>query len=95
MALEPASLDRLCELARLRLTPEERTALGADLERVLELFAALRAAPVDGLAPLSHPHDLSVRLREDRVTEPDRADTLLALAQGAQGGFYLVPRVLE
>ena len=95
MALEPASLDRLCELARLRLSPEERLALGGDVERVLELFAALRAAPVDGLEPLSHPHELTLRLRDDRVTESDRSEALLALSPAAQGGYYLVPRVLE
>ncbi|HET9483565.1 MAG TPA: Asp-tRNA(Asn)/Glu-tRNA(Gln) amidotransferase subunit GatC [Xanthomonadales bacterium] len=95
MALDPASLDRLCELARLRLTGEERDALAEDLGRVLELFAALRAAPVDALAPLAHPHELALMLRDDRVTERDRADELLGLAPAAQGGFYLVPKVLE
>lgn len=95
MALDPASLDRLCELARLRLTGEERAALADDLGRVLALFAALRAAPVDGLAPLAHPHELALALRDDRVTERDRADELLAQAPAAQGGFYLVPKVLE
>ncbi|HVF33996.1 MAG TPA: Asp-tRNA(Asn)/Glu-tRNA(Gln) amidotransferase subunit GatC [Candidatus Saccharimonadia bacterium] len=95
MALDPASLDRLCELARLTLAPAERERLGDELERVLELFAALKAAPADGLAPLSHPHDVTLRLREDRVSDGDSADALLALAPEAQGGYFLVPKVLE
>lgn len=95
MALETASLDRLCELARLNLSPSERERLGAELEQVLDLFAALHAAPVDGLVPLAHPHDLTLRLRDDRVTDGDRADALLALATDAEGGYFLVPKVLE
>ncbi len=95
MALDSGSLDRLCELSRLKLTEAERPELARDLERVLELFAALRAAPVDGLAPLSHPHEPAPRLRADRVTEPDLSDRLLALAPEAQGGYYLVPKVIE
>lgn len=95
MTLDPASLDRLCELARLTLAPAERMRLADELERVLELFAALAAAPVEGLAPLAHPHDVSLRLRDDRVSEGDRAESLLALGPGAQGGYFLVPKVLE
>lgn len=95
MALDQASLDRLCELSRLNLAAGDRPAMAADLGRVLDLFAALRAAPVDGLEPLAHPHDLTLVLREDRVTEGDRSDALLALAAGAQGGYYVVPKVIE
>lgn len=95
MARDPAGVDRLCELARLSLDPTERSALGADLERVLDLFAALRAAPVDGLEPLAHPLELAAPLRADRVTERDRSAELMALAPQAQGGWFLVPKVLE
>jgi aspartyl-tRNA(Asn)/glutamyl-tRNA(Gln) amidotransferase subunit C len=34
-------------------------------------------------------------MREDAVTEPDRADALLALAPESRGGLYLVPKVIE
>ena len=95
MALDQASLDRLCELSRLKIAADERPAMAADLGRVLDLFAALRAAPVDGLEPLAHPHDLTLKLREDRVTEGDRGDALLALSSGSQGGYYVVPKVIE
>ena len=95
MAIDPAGLDRLCELARLDLDEADRAALGPDVHRVLELFEALRGAPVDGLEPLAHPLELAAPLREDRVTEGDRSAELMALAPQAQGGYFLVPKVLE
>jgi aspartyl-tRNA(Asn)/glutamyl-tRNA(Gln) amidotransferase subunit C len=95
MPLSPQQLDHLARLARLELTGDDQAQLGADLSRVVELFDQLRSAPTDDLAPLAHPLDMHLRLREDTVTETDRSDALLALSTEAQAGFYLVPKVIE
>jgi aspartyl-tRNA(Asn)/glutamyl-tRNA(Gln) amidotransferase subunit C len=95
MAFDAATLDHLGRLAKLALDHDERARLGADLARVLSLFDALAAAPTAGVEPLAHPLGLHLRLREDRVTEADRSARLLALAAEAQGGYYLVPKVIE
>jgi aspartyl-tRNA(Asn)/glutamyl-tRNA(Gln) amidotransferase subunit C len=95
MAFDAATLDHLGRLAKLTLDNDERARLGADLARVLSLFDALAAAPTAGVEPLAHPLGLHLRLREDRVTETDRSERLLALAAEAQGGYYLVPKVIE
>ena len=63
--------------------------------RVVALLDSLARASVEGVEPLAHPLELSVRLREDVVTEGDRSDELLALAGESQGGYYLVPRVID
>jgi aspartyl-tRNA(Asn)/glutamyl-tRNA(Gln) amidotransferase subunit C len=44
---------------------------------------------------LAHPQDAAVTLRDDVVASTDRSDALLPLAPESNGGFYLVPRVLE
>lgn len=91
MPFDPRALAALGRLAKL---PVNDT-LGAELERVVELFDALAQAPVDGLAPLAHPHDAAVTLRADAVTAGDRSDRLLALAPESAGGYFLVPKVIE
>lgn len=93
--IDDTTLDHLGRLARLAIDPAARPRLAADLDRILGLFERLRTLPLDGVAPLAHPHDQSVGLRADQVSEEDQADRLLALAAESQGGYYLVPKVIE
>jgi aspartyl-tRNA(Asn)/glutamyl-tRNA(Gln) amidotransferase subunit C len=55
----------------------------------------MRAIDTTGIVPMSHAHDATLPLREDRVTESDARETFQRLAPEAQGGLYLVPRVIE
>lgn len=95
MSLDHAAVRHIARLARLAVAEDQLDSLHADLQRVLHLFDDLAAANVDNLAPLAHPHDQSLGLREDAVSETDRSAELLALAPSAQGGYYLVPKVIE
>jgi aspartyl-tRNA(Asn)/glutamyl-tRNA(Gln) amidotransferase subunit C len=95
MSLKPGTLDHLGRLARLALDDATRDALTRDLERTLGLLDALAAIDVTGVEPLAHPFDAPLSLREDRVTAADQADALLALAPESQGGYYVVPQVIE
>jgi aspartyl-tRNA(Asn)/glutamyl-tRNA(Gln) amidotransferase subunit C len=95
MSLDIATVRHIARLARLAVPEDELPGLRADLERVLHLFDDLAAADVDNLAPLAHPHDQHLGLRDDAVSEGDRSEQLLALAAASQGGYYLVPKVIE
>lgn len=95
MNLDHATVRHIARLARLALPDGELDAVRADLEQVLHLFDELQTANVDGLNPLAHPLDVTVTLRDDTVTETDRSAALLALAPESQGGYYLVPKVIE
>jgi aspartyl-tRNA(Asn)/glutamyl-tRNA(Gln) amidotransferase subunit C len=95
MHADPKLIDHLARLSRLALDASDRERLANELPRVIALLDELARAPVDGIAPMAHPLELSARLREDVVTEGDRSDELLALSAEAQGGYYLVPRVID
>lgn len=95
MSLDPAAVRHIARLARLAVADDQLESLRSDLQRVLHLFDDLAAANVDNLNPLAHPHDKNLSLRDDRVAETDRSEELLALAPAAQGGYYLVPKVIE
>jgi aspartyl-tRNA(Asn)/glutamyl-tRNA(Gln) amidotransferase subunit C len=95
MSAEADLIDHLARLSRLALDASDRERLANELPRVIALLDELARAPVDGIAPLAHPLELGVRLREDVVTEGDASDALLALSSESQGGYYLVPRVID
>ena len=95
MALSLDDVHRLADLARIEITPAEATDVRAKLERIFELIGRMRAVDTTGIEPMSHAQDVVLPLREDRVTEIDRH---LLYQQGApevEGGYYLVPRVIE
>jgi aspartyl-tRNA(Asn)/glutamyl-tRNA(Gln) amidotransferase subunit C len=93
--LEPQDLEKLAKLAKLQITPAEGQALLPALASVINWVGELSNAPTAGVAPMAHPHDLALRLREDRPTAlPDRA-TLMQNAPEQAQGLFLVPRVVE
>ena len=95
MSIDHATVRRIARLARLSVDDAHLENLANELNGVLRLADALAKADVKGVEPLAHPHEQALAMRQDAVTEPDRADALLALAPQSRGGMYLVPKVIE
>ena len=95
MSIDHATVRRISRLARIAVDDAHVDAVAGELDGVLRMADALRHADLDGIEPLAHPHEYTLALRDDTITEPDRADEFLAFAPESRGGFYLVPKVLE
>jgi aspartyl-tRNA(Asn)/glutamyl-tRNA(Gln) amidotransferase subunit C len=94
----PLSLDevrRIATLARIALTDAELERTAAQLGAVLALFEQLRAVDTAGVEPMTHPHDQTLRLRDDVADETDRREAGQAMAPAVERGLYLVPKVIE
>ncbi|AVY93520.1 MULTISPECIES: Asp-tRNA(Asn)/Glu-tRNA(Gln) amidotransferase subunit GatC [Microvirgula] len=95
MALTTEDVTRIARLARLRVSDEERMAVQGQLNGILGLIEAMRAVDTEGVEPMAHPQDVSLRLRADVVTETDHRDAFQAVAPQVEAGLYLVPKVIE
>ncbi len=95
MELKADVIRQIAQLAKLRPEPEEEAQLLQDLTGILEFFSQLSAVDTQGIEPMAHPLQVTQRLREDVVNEPDRREDYQALAPRVQEGLYRVPRVLE
>ena len=95
MALTTEDVTRIARLARLRVSDEERMAGQGQLNGILGLIEAMRAVDTEGVEPMAHPQDVSLRLRADVVTETDHRDAFQAVAPQVEAGLYLVPKVIE
>lgn len=85
----------LAHLARLELAADESAAMQQQINDILAMVDQMRAVDTSGVAPMSHPQDVSQRLREDRVTETDQRGLFQSIAPEVEDGLYLVPKVLE
>ena len=95
MALSSEDVQRLAHLARIESTPAEVVDVRAKLDSIFELIGRMRAIDTTDIVPMSHAQDVTLRLREDAVTETDRHELYQSVAPAVQRGLYLVPKVIE
>ncbi len=88
-------IQRLAHLARLELADAEARAMRQQLNDILAMVDQMAAVDTTDVAPMSHPQEVTQRLREDRVTEADQRALFQPIAPAVDDGLYLVPKVIE
>lgn len=99
MSLTSADIARIANLARLELKPFESERMLTQINGFFDLVEKMRAVDTTGLQPLAHPvatvEDIALRLREDRVSEPNQREANQRSAPAVEHGLFLVPKVIE
>ena len=95
MALKLEDIEKLGELARLRIDPDQVDDLVTKLTSILAFVDQLKAADTGAVEPMAHPMDRDQRLRPDEVTESDQHELYQQNAASVERGLYLVPKVIE
>jgi len=99
MALTPADVSRIAELARLELSGAEADAMLVQLNDFFGIVEQMSAVDTSGVEPLYTPlsavMDVQLRLREDAVTEGNDRERNQRSAPAVDGGLFLVPKVIE
>ena len=95
MALSLDDVKRIAKLARLEVTDTEAEQVLAQLQAIFALIEELQSVDTRSIEPMSHAQDVTLRLREDRVTEDDQRELFQSIAPQVDAGLYLVPKVVE
>ena len=103
MSLTSLDISRIANLARLGLAPIESERLLTQLNGFFSIVEAMRAVDTTGIEPMAHPVDanqlgmaaLSLRLRDDVVSEPNNREANQRSAPAVENGLFLVPKVIE
>jgi aspartyl-tRNA(Asn)/glutamyl-tRNA(Gln) amidotransferase subunit C len=99
MALTPSDVSRIAHLARLELQPAEQAAMLAQLNGFFSIVEQMSAVDTSGVEPLYTPlsavSEVSLRLREDVVTESNDREANQRSAPLVEDGLFLVPKVIE
>ena len=95
MALTRDDVMRAARLARIAIKEGEADEVLGQLERIFRMIEEMQAVDVSGVEPMAHAQDVTLRLREDKVTEADQHELFQSIAPQVERGLYLVPKVIE
>lgn len=95
MALTVAEVQRVAQLARLKLTDHEAAAYAPQLSRILDYVDSLSAVDVANVEPLVQAVDVQNMLRDDVVRKSLPRELALSNAPRQDGKFFLVPQILD
>ncbi|MFP5329985.1 MAG: Asp-tRNA(Asn)/Glu-tRNA(Gln) amidotransferase subunit GatC [Alphaproteobacteria bacterium] len=95
MSVTPEQVRHIANLARIAMSEDELERLVPELNNILGWVEQLGEVDTEGVEPLATVIEQKLRLREDKVTEGDCRDDILANAPDAEHGFFAVPKVIE
>ena len=88
-------IEKIAELARLTLKPEEKAKLQKDLGAILAYVEQLKAVPTDQVEPTSHVLNLENVFRRDAIRPSDIREDVLKHAPHREGNFFKVPKIID
>ena len=99
MALIQDDVSRIAHLARLELSGAEQAQMLAQLNDFFSIVEQMSAVDTRGVEPLYTPlsavQEVTLRLRDDAVTETDQRTANQRSAPLVEEGLFLVPQVIE
>ncbi len=95
MAVDKSTVAKIARLARIRVSEAESEALTGELSNILAWVEQLGELDTDDVPPMTSVVAMKLGLREDRVTDGDRAEDIVKNAPEPALGFFAVPKVIE
>ena len=102
MSLTTLDIQRIANLARLALQPDEEARMLDKINNFFGIVEQISAVDTKGVVPMAHPVDamrnspeIALRLRADTVSEPNHREANQQSAPAVENGLFLVPKVIE
>jgi len=95
MSVDATTVRRIAHLARIAVKEDDVAHLQGELNAILDFVEQLSEVNVDGVAPMTSVTPMALKQREDKVTDGDIADAIVANAPATEDHFFLVPKVVE
>ena len=95
MALTLNDVEKIARLSRLYLNDGEKAQTLQELNDIFAMVEKMQSVNTEGIEPMAHPHEAALRLREDKITETDRAAEYQSVAPEVRNRLYIVPQVIE
>jgi aspartyl-tRNA(Asn)/glutamyl-tRNA(Gln) amidotransferase subunit C len=95
MSVDLATVKRVARLARIAVSEEESERMRDQLNGILGFVAQLDEVDVAGVEPMTSVVHMSMKKRQDVVTDGGKVADIVANAPLTEDGFFMVPKVVE
>ena len=95
MSVDPETVRRIAQLARIAVAEHEIEHLRGELNAILAFVEQLSEVGVEGVEPMTSVIPMEMKKRPDVVTDGGIADAILKNAPAAEEHFFVVPKVVE
>jgi len=86
---------RIARLARLKVTDAEAVSFKGELNAILKWVEQLGEVDTKGVEPMTSTVAMSLKQREDVVTDGEIAADIVKNAPMSEDNFFVVPKVVE
>ncbi|GAA5106879.1 Asp-tRNA(Asn)/Glu-tRNA(Gln) amidotransferase subunit GatC [Bartonella jaculi] len=95
MSVDQETVKRVAHLARIAIHDDEAERMAKELNVILGFVEQLSEVDVSGIEPLTSVMPMALRMREDHVTDGDKAADVVANAPVTEENFFLVSKIVE
>jgi aspartyl-tRNA(Asn)/glutamyl-tRNA(Gln) amidotransferase subunit C len=95
MSIDAATVKRIGRLARIRVEENEVEKYQGELNAMLGFVEQLNEVDVTGVEAMTSVTPMTLRRREDLITDGGYAERIVANAPLSEDNFFMVPKVVE
>ena len=95
MEIDRKMVEYVAELAKLRLSGDEKEQMQQDLTKVLQYMDVLNGLDTADVSPLTHVSGVENVFREDKAAASFGRDKILQNAIAVEDGCFKVPQTVE
>ncbi|GAE87454.1 Asp-tRNA(Asn)/Glu-tRNA(Gln) amidotransferase subunit GatC [Acetivibrio straminisolvens] len=95
MKVTKETIEYVANLARLKLTEEEKEKFIRDMENIISYVDKLNELDTSEIAPTDHVIPINNVFRDDEVLDSYPKDKMLMNAPSKENGCFKVPKVVE
>lgn len=95
MKFDGTTIHKVCQLARLELSPDESSEISRQLADIIRYVEKINELDTSNVAPADHIVPLSNVFRDDTVQQSLPVDEVRKIAPQFENGHFIVPRIIE
>jgi aspartyl-tRNA(Asn)/glutamyl-tRNA(Gln) amidotransferase subunit C len=95
MSVDLTTVKRVAKLARIAVSESQAEKMVGELNTIIGFVEQLNEVDVSGVEPMTSVVHMEMRKREDKVTDGNKADDIVANAPKTEDHFFMVPKVVE
>lgn len=95
MSVDAATTRRIARLARIEVPESEIAGLQGEINGILGFVEQLNEVDIDGVEPMTSVTPMVLKMRDDIVTDGEKAAKVTANAPQSEDHYFLVPKVVE